>query len=334
MHHTKNNFKKIKLQGKLALMLSACLFSIGCAHPDGQSNESKPAQYQRNLTGSDSFAIGNGVNLQPSYYNQGKVDFAWPLMQSKDKIKTVRLEIEPDRVLQATDWISQASKAGYTIIATYHKSKILGSNDPAVVRQAASWWQQNYERLISGLAKNEHGHTDSSRLIINLINEWGNHKVTPASYATTYNNAIATIRTFYQGYIIIDIPGWGQETYTAYQACKTSNPRITDPKIVLSAHIYKGGYNQGRGHTLEPKDLEDMQKTGYPCIVGEFGTGQGPCHWDSCVDYAKKLGWPVIAWCWNGDGGTMNMVKPAWKVMPSAGSYGFSTYFDSLYQHL
>jgi len=342
------NKHNIKVQkDKLSKILLFCnllstitfisLIFISCFHNDKIAEKSDPQKVKPIIADSVNhldFVIGNGVNLQPSYYNNGQVDFAWPLMQSKDKIKTVRLEIEPDRVLQAVDWIRQASKAGYTIIATYHKAKILGSDDPAQVEQAATWWQQNYGQLIGGLQRDRKGVIDSSRLLINLINEWGSHNMTPESYAATYNAAIATIRTFYNNYIIIDIPGWGQETYTAYQACKTSHPRITDPKIVLSADIYRSGYNQGRGHTLQPKDLEDMQNTGYPCIIGEFGTGQGPCQWDSCVAYAKKLGWPLIAWCWNGDGGTMNMVTPAWKQAASAGSYAFTAYFDSVYQQL
>lgn len=334
MHDSINNIHGLKLRSVLLLLVTACLLGFGCAHKQRQSELSQPEQQQGSLAVRDSFVIGNGVNLQPSYYNQGKVDFAWPLMQTKRKIKTVRLEIEPDRVLEAVNWIKQASAAGYTIIATYHNAKILGSDDPTKVEQAANWWHQNYGKLISELPKDSKGVIDSASVLINLINEWGSHKMTAANYAATYNAAIATLRTFYNGYIILDIPGWGQETYTAYQACKTSNPHITDPKIVLSAHIYRSGYNQGRGHTLHPKDLEDMQNTGYPCMIGEFGTGQGPCDWDSCVAFAKKLGWPVIAWCWNGDGGSMNMVAPPWKEMAVSSSYSITPYFDSVYQQL
>jgi len=307
------------------------LFAFSCTRP---GRPTKVAHQPISATSKSSFVIGNGVNLQPSYYNQGEVNFAWALMKSKDRIKTVRLEIEPDRVKQATEWIRQAGKAGYSVIATYHHAKILGTDHPQEVQKAADWWQKNYDTLISGLPKDEQGKLDSSRLIINLINEWGSHNITPASYAKAYNAAISVIRTFYKGYIILDIPGWGQETYTAYQACKISNPRITDPKIALSAHIYRSGYNQGRGHTLQPDDLKDMQNTGYPCIIGEFGTGQGPCHWDSCVAYARKLGWPVIGWCWNGDGGAMNMVTPSWQETAFAARYSFTPYFDSIYQHL
>src|SRR5882724_2006611 len=71
--------------------------------------------------------IGNGVNLQPSYYNNGNVDFAWSLMKQNPKIKTVRIEIEPGvDINQAKSWIQQANDNGYEIIATYHKYTVLG----------------------------------------------------------------------------------------------------------------------------------------------------------------------------------------------------------------
>ena len=52
------------------------------------------------------------------------------------------------------------------------------------------------------------------------MNEWGSHTISSASYASAYNSAISIVRTVYSGSIIIDIPGWGQETYTAAVALK------------------------------------------------------------------------------------------------------------------
>jgi len=323
------------------LFFICCLFISGCGNNTGTHTQNMNSRSD-SINHADRLplnkvpapGIGNGVNLQPSYYNNGIVNFAWPLMRTKDKIKTVRIEIEPTAAAQAKNWIRQADSAGYTIIATYHNAKELGSDDPAQLQEAARWWQQNYALLTSGLSRDSLGHFDSSRFMINLFNEWGSHKMNAANYAKAYNAAITSLRTFYKGYIIIDIPGWGQETYTAYLACKTTAPRIRDAKIVLSAHIYPNGYNQGRGHILQPSDLEDMANTGYPCILGEFGTGAGSCNWSAVVDYAKKLGWPVIGWAWNGDGAVMNMVAPSWSHEPLAPHYSTTPYFDTLYNKL
>ena len=262
---------------------------------------------------------GNGVNLQPSYYNGGNPNLGLTLMKAQTKIKTIRLEIEPNYVTQAKSWIKQIKAQGYNLICTYHKSAVLGSDNASEVTAAANWWKTNY----SALAAN-------GSFTINLINEWGSHSITPAAYATAYNNAIKIVRTFYSGAIIIDIPGWGQETYTAYQAIKTASTKITDGNIVLSTHIYPGNWNQGRNHTYIKSDMDDLSNTGKPCIVGEFGTGSGSCDWSGCVDYAKSKGWTVLGWCWNGDGGSLNMVTPSWASNPTATSFSLSSYFTTI----
>jgi hypothetical protein len=73
--------------------------------------------------------LGNGVNLQPSYYNGGNVNFGWSLMKTYSKIKTVRIEIEPFVSIDlAKSWIQQAVSNGYSVIASCHKATVLGSN--------------------------------------------------------------------------------------------------------------------------------------------------------------------------------------------------------------
>jgi mannan endo-1,4-beta-mannosidase len=279
--------------------------------------------YQDNNHLSDEVSSwGNGINLQPSYYNNGSPVINWPLMKQQVKIKTLRIEIEPDKVAQATVWISQAKENGYHIICTYHKATILGSNDPEEVIAAAKWWKLNYNLLGGGFT-------------INLINEWGNHDIGASDFARAYNSAITIVRSVYNGRIIIDIPGWGQETFTALQAVTISDPKITDDNIALSCHIYPLNWNKGRNHVFQKYDLDDLTKTGKPCLIGEFGNSPtGSCDWSGCVDYAKSKGWPILGWCWNGDGGTMNMVAPSWECDPQANSFSLSPYFSTIYDKL
>lgn len=125
---------------------------------------------------------GNGVNLQPSYYNSGNVNIGWDLMRQYDRIKTVRIEIEPDVPIEtAKNWIRGA--AGLNIIATYHKYTVLGSDDENELLQAANWWAQNWANLAS-----------AGPFTINMINEWGSHNLQPGRLATAYNNAIGIVR--------------------------------------------------------------------------------------------------------------------------------------------
>lgn len=317
-------FKKFSNRFIWALLFVLITCATGCSKGSAAKPEETlpPRQDPPKQTVIVPDTIKNGVNLQPSYYNDGNVDFAWSLMKQQSKIKSLRIEIEPDKVLQAKKWIAEAKQNGYQVIATYHKYKVLGSDNSQDLQDAANWWKANYVTL-------------GGNFIINMMNEWGSHNISAADYAKAYNNAINIVRTVYKEAIIIDIPGWGQETFTAYQAVKSSNPIIADTNIILSAHIYTNGWNQGRGHGFQASDLDDISRSGRRGMVGEFGNGGGgSVDWSACIDSAKAKGWPVIGWAWNGDGGDMNMVNPKWGDNATATSFSTNSYFSIIYNKL
>lgn len=245
-------------------------------------------------------------------------------MNANTKIKTVRIEIEPDKVAQAKTWIAQAKSNGKQVIATYHKVAVLGSDSSYELSAAGNWWKNNYYTL-----------NQSGSFQLNLINEWGSHNISSNSYASYYNTAISLTRQVYSGNIIIDIPGWAQETHTAAQAVKgTNGTKINDTNISLSVHIYPGAWNQGLNHTLQTSDLYEMGGVGRTCMVGEFGTGSGSANWSGLVDTARNSGWSVLGWAWNGDGGSLNMVTPSWAQNATGTSFGKSSYFWTIYNKL
>ena len=301
----------------MLLLLTSVLTQ--CSDPESvQPSEKKSTAREEGV-------FGNGVNLQPSYYNGGNPNFGWSLMKANTKIRTVRIEIEPDKVTQAKSWISQAKSNGYTVIATYHKASVLGTDNTSELTAAANWWKANYSTLGGGFT-------------INLMNEWGSHNITPSAFASAYNNAIATVRQVYSGLIIIDIPGWGQETATAacaVKGCSSGQTRITDTNIVLSAHIYPGAWNQGKGRYCNTSDIDDLASAGRSCMIGEFGNqGGSGADWSAIVDYAKSKGWTILGWAWNGDGGSMNMVTPSWATNGGATNFSKSSYFNVVYNKL
>lgn len=269
--------------------------------------------------------FGNGVNLQPSYYNNGNVDMGWSLMKSKANIKSVRIEIEPGKETQGKTWIAQAKSNGYTVIATYHKSSVLGSDSASELSTAGTWWKNNYSNLAA-----------AGTIVVNVMNEWGSHNITSNAYASAYNTAISSVRSKYSGRIVIDIPGWGQETATAAAAIKgTSGTKINDTYIVPSIHAYPGAWNQGKNAWLAKSDVDDLGSAGRGVLVGEFGNGgSGSSDWSGIVDYAKSKGYNVLGWAWNGDGGSMNMVTPSWSSNPTATSFSTSSYFSTVYNKL
>jgi len=271
---------------------------------------------------SPSFAapFGNGVCLQPSYYNGGNVNFGWDFMKGFESIKTVRIEIEPDHAAQAKGWIQQALSNGYHVVATYHKVAALGSNDPNELLAAGNWWASNYESL-----------STFGSFTVNLMNEWGDHTISASEYASAVSAAMALVRRAYSGPVILDAPGWGQESKTLADAVQS----MSDKNVILSMHVYPGAWNQGRGHAVQSSDIDDIVGVGVPCVLGEFGgTDTGPVNVPEVVRYAKGKGCAVIGWAWNGDGGDMNMLSPSWATNPGAQSWSKSGYFDTIYNLL
>jgi len=311
----------MKTQSKCYLGLLCCALMSSCtkspvALQPPQSDAVTPAL---------SAGLGDGVNLQPSYYNGGNVTFGWSTMQAHTNIKTVRIEIEPSvSITQVKSWISQARSSGYAVIATYHKASVLGSDNVSDLLAAANWWKSNYSALAS-----------AGPFTVNLMNEWGDHNLTASEYAGAYNQAIPIVRSVYGGTIIIDCSGWGQETHIAAEAILGTGgiTKISDTKIIPSVHVYPNGWNQALNHTLQNSDLDDLATAGRGGIIGEFGNSpSGSANWSGIVSYAKSSkGWTVLAWAWNGDGGSMNMVSPAWTSSPDASTYTTDSYFNTVY---
>ncbi len=266
--------------------------------------------------------LGDGVNLQPSYFGDGAVNLGWDFMRTQSRIRTVRIEIEPSvPLVQARRWLSEAHAAGYKVIATYHHYPSNGSDDVEELNKAAKWWRANYADL-----------SRSAPLTINLMNEWGSHKQTPQSFAAAYNAVIPIVREVYHGPIIVDVPGWAQEVYVARDA----SPLLADDNIVFSVHIYRGAWVEHGSHRwMTPADLDVLDAAKRPVIIGEFGSARkGGADWSALVDHAKAKGWAVLAWAWNGDGEGMNMIKPTWANDPAAKKYRPSSYFSKVYQKL
>lgn len=309
----------------IAVVLFSVLFHVKAVKLDSSFTSSSIISSVSNFNSTvetSNYPFPNGVNFQPSYYCSGEQNLGWSLMKSYPKISSIRIELEdPSSSSDVNDfirWISEAQGQGKFVIATYHRYPYLGSNDINVVLNAAYWWKDNYQKL-------------GGNFMINLINEWGDHTLSAQDYANAYNQAISIVRQVYSGYIIIDIPGWGQEFYTAASASSL----LKDQKIIFSAHIYPQAYDSQSNSAPTTKNMDVLHATGRPCMIGEFGTDQpGGCDWSTLVDYGKTLGWPILGWAWNGDGGLMNMISPSWSSSCSTTNYSPAQYFNTVYDKL
>lgn len=273
-----------------------------------------------NLVLGQQISIKNGVNIQASYYNRGNVNIGWELMQTYPEIEAVRIEIEPYRANQATRWIREAHGEGYQVIATYHDSDRLGSDRKEDLLTAAKWWRTQYQSYIA-----------RGPIIINIMNEWGSHNLSPEEYAAAYNEAILIIREVYDGPLIVDVPGFGQATRIAAEAY----PLLQDTQIIFSVHLYSNAFNQAENRWLQEADLTDLASVGAKCMVGEFSDNKrGGTDWCSLIDYCYQNDWPLFGWAWNGDGGTMNMITPHWRDQPLATSFQPTILMDRIIDKL
>ncbi len=271
-------------------------------------------------TFSQDIGIKNGVNIQASYYNNGRVNIGWELMQTYPEIEAVRIEIEPGLGVQARRWIREAHENGYQVIATYHNYKVLGTNDREELIKAANWWKKNYAALSS-----------SGPIVINLMNEWGDHDIDVLDYAEAYNEAIDIIRPFYAEPIIVDVPGFGQATKIAADAYE----HFGDQNIIYSIHVYTSAFNIEQKRWLSHSDLAYLDATGADCMVGEFcDNATGGADWCSIIDECYINGWPLFGWAWNGDGADMNMVEPFWRNEPLAQTFTPTEFMDVIVDKL
>lgn len=270
--------------------------------------------------------FGNGVNLQPSYQHKGNVDLGWHLLDKIASVTTVRLEIEASAVDAAVRWIAEAKARGYTVIATFHSFDAINnkpaSDDPKHMQLAIQFWSANYTKLWA-----------AGPFMINIMNEWGHPLIDAKTYASQYNTAINAIRALhYDGPLIIDLPGFGQLAKVAADAVSGASgiTPIQDQNVILSMHVYPEAWNGKGGLALADVDL--LVATGRPCMIGEFGeSNKTPkTDWRAIVTYAKSLSWPVLAWCWDGDGANMNIMMPEFQPYV-AGTANPNYYINSQY---
>jgi mannan endo-1,4-beta-mannosidase len=273
-------------------------------------------------------SFGNGVNMQPSYQESGNVDLGWDLVKIIPSIKTVRLEIESFAVDAAVRWIAEANTRGYAVIATYHNFDAINrkppEDDPKHMQLAIQFWNSNYKKLSA-----------AGPFTINIMNEWGHSTIGAKAYADQYNGAIREIRSYYSGPLIIDLPGSGQLAKVAAVAVSGTGgiSPIQDQNVILSMHVYPKTWN-GKG-PLRLEDVDLLVATGRPCMIGEFGeSNEAPdTDWRAIVTYAKSLNWPVLAWCWDGDGGIMNIMSPEFlKFVPGQPNPNY--YINSQYANI
>lgn len=143
-------------------------------------------------------------------------------------------------------------------------------------------------------------------LLLNIANEWGDHKVSTAHWLDSYKEAVGLMRR--AGYLctlVVDAPGWGQNISPITQAGSELIQADSLHNILFSIHMY-GSWN--KSSRIE-KELALCRELGLPMIVGEFGynssNGRNNLHCKvdhkTILSVCDKLGYGFMPWSWTGN---------------------------------
>lgn len=143
-------------------------------------------------------------------------------------------------------------------------------------------------------------------LLLNIANEWGDHKTKAEYWTTAYSRCIDIIRQAgYTTTIVIDAPGWGQNIKPIIE-CGQKLIDI-DPlhNILFSIHMY-GSWNKS---DQIREQLSLCHERELPIIVGEFGYNHHKginnlmCKVDHkmILEVCNELEYGFMPWSWTGN---------------------------------
>lgn len=143
-------------------------------------------------------------------------------------------------------------------------------------------------------------------LLINIANEWGDHRVTSRHWLDSYSAAIKVLRDAgLMTTLVIDAPGWGQNIEPILESGRDLMDNDPLHNLLFSIHMY-GSWNDPSN--IKAK-LEEAKRKKLPLIVGEFGynfnegknnLGCKTSH-TTILETCHKLGYGFIPWSWTGN---------------------------------
>jgi mannan endo-1,4-beta-mannosidase len=171
-------------------------------------------------------------------------------------------------------------------------------------------------------------------LLLNIANEWGNHRVTSEHWRDSYMKAVELLRNAgYRTTIVIDAPGWGQNLGPILQCGKELLDYDPLHNLLFSVHMYGSWNDQQR----IDDELQKAFDASLPLIVGEFGYNfnQGNNNLHCRVDHTAilrkchELNYGYMPWSWTGnneENAWLDLVaKRDWKTLTWWGQQVFES---------
>lgn len=193
---------------------------------------------------------------------------------------------------------------------------ITGNKSGDRLAEMASWYSVPHR--VEMLKKYE------KYLLLNIANEWGDHKTKAEYWMTSYATCVDIMRmSGYATTLVIDAPGWGQNIDPIVECGQKLIDSDPLHNILFSVHMY-GSWNKPE-RIIEQLTLCHQKEL--PIIVGEFGynydNGKNnlTCKADHSVilDTCNELEYGFMPWSWTGNNKEnqwLDLVEPSdWKTL-------------------
>lgn len=161
-------------------------------------------------------------------------------------------------------------------------------------------------------------------LLLNIANEWGNHKTKAKYWLKSYAECVGIMRNAgYATTLVVDAPGWGQNLQPIVERGQELIDADPQHNILFSIHMYGSWNKAGRIH----EQLALCKSKSLPIIVGEFGynyhngmnnLGCKVSH-TAILDACNELEYGFMPWSWTGNNKAnqwLDLVEPSdWKTL-------------------
>ena len=244
--------------------------------------------------------LARGINLQYGDSPQ-RASVALPFMADVGA-NIVRLQVRRNTTAEQLEEVLDTLLLDPVIImVAYWEQDTTGGTDFSVLREdVETLW---LERWLPVLSQSKY----VDRLLLNIVNEWGDSRNNFEDYITAYEQLIPKFRAAgYFSPIVVDAPDFGQNIAGVLGS---NGARILGAdsleNTILSLHAYNFRFNEAA--ELDSA-FDQMIESQQPWLWGEFGDLMFESSTNNQIDHLElmrqsqefSIGW--IAWSWHGNG--------------------------------
>lgn len=251
------------------------------------------------LVSGDPF-IARGINLQ--YGDDPETKAPALRVMSEVGANIVRLQLRRDTSADELEaaLVALSRQPVITMVMFWEEDTTGGTDTNVLLRDVEELWLTRWMPVLRDPRF-------ADRLMINVVNEWGEDDNDYEPFLSTYETIIARFREErFRMPIVIDAPHYGQYK-DAFLHGRAERLLAADrlDNLVFSLHAYNASFD-----TTEEVDAAFAAyiAAGFPWLWGEFGGTRFEAETDLAIDHhhlleraqEEGIGW--IAWSWKGNG--------------------------------